>query len=106
MACTCAQYLSTSRVEDTATHRAKIFNILVLQGKLRSAVRWITNRDNGRIFHLGDIYPKTVKHVLEFLLSNHSGTCPPTAGMFKAYGFHPPAFVPVDVTGKTVHSVA
>ena len=44
MACNCAQYLSTTRGEDTVEHRAKIFHIPVLRGKLQSAVRWITDR--------------------------------------------------------------
>ena len=32
-------------------HWAKIFHSLVLRGKLLSAVRWITDREKGRIFH-------------------------------------------------------
>ena len=59
---TCAQYLSTSRGEDTLEHRAKIFHSLVIRGKLRSSVRWITNRDKCGVFQPGDIFPKTCKN--------------------------------------------
>ena len=41
---TFTQYLFTSRGEDTAEHRAKIFHGLVLWVKLSSAIRWITDR--------------------------------------------------------------
>ena len=56
--CTCAQYLSTSRWEDTMEHRAKIFYSLVIQGKLHSSVRWITYMDKGGFFQTGDICPR------------------------------------------------
>ena len=39
---TCAEYLTTSRREDTAEHRAQTYHSLVLRGKLRTTVRWIT----------------------------------------------------------------
>ena len=40
----CTQYLVTVRREETAEHRTKTFHILVLRGKFRTAVRWITER--------------------------------------------------------------
>ena len=42
-------YLTAVRREETAEHRAKIFHGLVLRGKLRMAVRWITEREKGRV---------------------------------------------------------
>ena len=106
MACTCAQNISTRRREETAEHRGKIFRSLVLRDKLHSDFRWITDREKGRVFKLGDICPKTGKPVLEVLRLKHPGARPMTAGRFEAYGGKPPAFVTVDVTGKMVASNA
>ena len=39
------QYLTAVRREETAEHRAKTFHGLVLRGKLRTAVRWMTERE-------------------------------------------------------------
>ena len=83
-ACTCAQYLSTSRGEDTPEHWANILQSLVLRGKLCSAVRWITNREKFGFFQPVVNYPKIVKPVLEVLRFNHPGTRPPMAGSFEA----------------------
>ena len=41
------QYLTAVSREETAEHRAKTFHGLVLRGKLRTAVRWITERKKG-----------------------------------------------------------
>ena len=41
---TCEEYLTLSRREDTAEHRAQTYHSLVLHGKMRTAVRWITER--------------------------------------------------------------
>ena len=64
---TCTQYLSTRKGEDTQEHRSNILHSLVLQGKLRSDFRWITDKNKGRVFQSGDICPKTGKPVLEVL---------------------------------------
>ena len=56
---TCAQYLSASRGEDTSEHRVNIFHILVLKGKICSAVQCITDREKGEVFQLGYICSKT-----------------------------------------------
>ena len=41
----CTQYLTAVRREETAEHRAKTYHSLVLRGKLRTAVRWIAERE-------------------------------------------------------------
>ena len=38
----CAEYLTVARREETAEHRAQNYHSLVLRGKLRTAVKWIT----------------------------------------------------------------
>ena len=44
---TCAQYLTVAHRKESKEHRAKTYHILVLLGKLRMAVQWITERDTG-----------------------------------------------------------
>ena len=39
---TCAQYLTAACREESEEHRDKTYYILVLRGKLQTAVRWIT----------------------------------------------------------------
>ena len=39
---TYAEYLTVARREDTEEHRARTYHSLVLHGKLRKLVRWIT----------------------------------------------------------------
>ena len=51
---TCDQYLSTSRVEDSLEHTAKIYHSLVLQRKLGLVVRWITEREKGGVIQPED----------------------------------------------------
>ena len=46
---TCAEYLTVARREETAEHRTQMYHSLVLRGKLRTAVRWITEREMGSI---------------------------------------------------------
>ena len=81
---TSEQYLATNRGEDSLEHRAKIFHSLVIRGKIRSSVRWITNREKFGFFQPVVNYPKIVKPVLEVLRFNHPGTRPPMAGSFEA----------------------
>ena len=42
---TCAEYLTVARREDSAEHQAQTYHSLVLWGKLRTAVIWITERE-------------------------------------------------------------
>ena len=45
----CKDYLTSARREETAEHRSQTYHSLVLCGKLRSAVRWITERGTGEV---------------------------------------------------------
>ena len=100
------QCLSTIRGEGSTEHQAKIFHILVLSGKLRLFIQWITDRDKGRVFHPGGICLKTGKPVIDVLRLKHPGARLPTMVSFKAYGDQPPAFMSVEITNETVASVA
>ena len=64
MACTCAQYLSTSRGNDSPEHREKIYHSLVLWGKIRLTAYWITEREKGGVLQMGDTCPETGHPVL------------------------------------------
>ena len=44
---TCEQYLSASRRKESEEQREKAFTGLVLRGKLRTAVQWITKGERG-----------------------------------------------------------
>ena len=44
---TCTQYLTAARREESKEHRAQNFRSLVLRGKLRTEVWWITERKTG-----------------------------------------------------------
>ena len=50
---TYAQYLSISRGGYYPDYRAKIYHILVIRVKLQLTVRWITNREKGRVLQPG-----------------------------------------------------
>ena len=41
----CTQYLTVVLREETEEHRAKTYHSLVLRGKIRTAVRWIAERE-------------------------------------------------------------
>jgi hypothetical protein len=78
---------------------------MVLQGKLRQAVRWITQRHKGGILYPDDIDIKTGKPVIDVLQSKHPEARVPDAEDLQHYN-ETPEFVDVDITADTVESVA
>ena len=50
---TCAEYLAVAQREETAEHQAQTFHSLVLRGKLRTAVSWITERKTDGVLQPG-----------------------------------------------------
>ena len=100
------KYLSTSRGEDSTEHRDNIYHSLVLRGKLKSSVQWITKRDNGGVIQPENTCPKTGQTVLDVLRSNHPKVCQPPAQSLEAYRGKPLAMVPLDITYMTVATVA
>ena len=63
----CAQYLTAARREESEEHRAKTYHSLVLRGKLRTAVRWITERETGGVLQPAKLCTKTGERVMEVL---------------------------------------
>ena len=102
---TCTQYLTAVRREDYEEHRAKTYHSLVLQGKLRMAVRWITERDKGGVIQPTDLCNKTGDRVMGVLHTKHPDSRPPTAASLDTYPDRPPELVPVDITDNTVTEV-
>ena len=75
----CKQYLTIIHREETVEHRAKTYHSLVLRGKLRTAVRWITEWEKGGVLLPEDNCTKTVELVMEVLRTKHPDACPPSA---------------------------
>ena len=100
------QYLTAVRREETAEHCAKTFHGLVLRGKLRTAVRWITERQKGGVLQLEGHCTKTGDRVLEVLHAKHPDARLPSAACLDAYLGPPPEMVPVDITYNVVLAVA
>jgi hypothetical protein len=93
--------------------RARAFNAKVLSGRLRPAVRALTNRDQGGVLQPDDVCSKTGRPVLEVLRGKHPAMrdpdpdlTDPDRGSFEAYAEETPTPVPVVITGEVVEQVA
>ena len=96
------QYLTAVRREETTEHRAKTFHGLVLRGKIRTSVRWITESEKGGVLLPEDQCTKTGEHVLEVLRKKHTDARPLSAACLDAYPA-PPERCPA--TADTTSSV-
>ena len=88
-----------------AEHRAQTFHNLVIRGKLWTAVRWITERETGRVFQPEDRCTKTWDRVMEVLLSNHPEAWTPTAASLDSYSYRLQELTPVGITDDTVTEI-
>ena len=75
------QYLTAVRREETTEHQAKTFHGLVLRGKPRTAVRWITEREKGGVLQHEEQCTKRGDRVLEVLHAKHLDARPPVCSM-------------------------
>ena len=75
----CEEYLTVAQREETAEHQAQTYHSLVLRGKLRTAMRWITEWETGRVLQPGDRCTKTGDRVMEVLRAKHPEARTPTA---------------------------
>ena len=78
--CTCAQYLTSTRREESKEHRAKTFHILVLQGNLRMIVRWITKQGTGGRSSAGRAVHQNHGEVDAVAVHQKPGRKPPNRG--------------------------
>ena len=102
----CEDYLTAARREETEDHRDQTYHNLVLCGKLRLAVRWITERETGGVLQPGERCTKTGNRVSEVLRTKHPEARTPTAACLGSYTGRPPELTPVDITDDTVTAVA
>jgi hypothetical protein len=102
---TATAQLSKLQGEETEEQRGKTFSRLVLQGKLCSAVRYLTSREMGGVMLPDDMDAKTGDTVREVLQSEHPESRVPDPSVMEDYGALP-AFVELDVTADAVEQVA
>ena len=57
---TCTEYLTVACREESAKHWSQTYHSLGLWGKLRMAVRWITEREMGGVLQTGERCNKAV----------------------------------------------
>ena len=93
--CTCAEYLTVDRREETAEQWAQNFHSLVLRRKLRTAVMWITERETGGVLQPGDRCTKTGDQVMEVLRAKHPEAQTPTTARLDSYPDRPLELTPV-----------
>ena len=100
------QYLTAVRREETAEHRAKTFHGLVLRRKLRTAMRWITERKKGGVLLQEEHCTNTGEHMIEVLRTKHPDAHPPSAASLNTYTDKLTEMVHVDITDDVVLAVA
>lgn len=97
--------LSKSQSTTTPEQRAKTFHNKVLRGNLRSAVRYITEREKGSILYPDDRDEKSGKPVKEALADKHPSSRRADPTKLPAYN-STPHLVPNVITEDTVTEVA
>lgn len=100
----CDRHTKTSRQECTDEHKVRIFTRLVLQGKLRDATRWITDRSGGAVLLPDSLLPDG-RSVLQILETKHPEQRFPDEEMFMKCDTLP-VMVDIDVTAGHVEKVA
>ena len=100
------QYLTAICREEIAEHRAKTFHGLVRCSKLRTAVRWITERKKRGVLQPNDHCTKTGEPVMEVLRTKNPDARPPSEASLYASPDNPLEMVPVDITDDMVSAVA
>ena len=107
-ACRCDKALkSRHRNLNDGSHIASVFSQLMLQGKIRGAVRWITERSRSGLLAPTDeisVDGSTKKTVPDVLRSKHPDPHPPhTLSLLSENEL--PQFEDLEVTGATIHKV-
>jgi hypothetical protein len=97
--------LARVRGTQTPEQRAKTYARLVLQGKLRAAVRWLTEREKGGVLLPSDLDSKTNEPVIDVLRSKHPDAKVPDISVLEEYETVPD-FVDLDITEETVEQTA
>ena len=90
----CEKFVLAACREDTKNQRESTYTSFVLKGELWAAIRWITNRERGGVYHTRYIFSKTGEIILDVLQANHLEACPETDDIFRPYMGAPPFLVP------------
>jgi hypothetical protein len=80
---------------------AKKFTWLVLQGKLRTAVQWVTEGEKGGVLLPDNMDAKPGEWVIDVLQSKHPDARVPEASKLEDYRTIPD-FVDLDITEKVI----
>lgn len=86
------------------SHKIRIFTRLVMQGKLRDATRWITDRAGGGVLDLNEICSDG-KSVLQCLQSKHPNQMIPDSNLFLSPE-RLPMMTDVDISANHIERVA
>lgn len=87
------QQLAKIQSATTPEQRAKTYHRLVLQGKLRLAVRYLTDQESSGVLMLSNQDAKTRVLVIDVLQSKHPQTRAPTLEDLVQYSGKVPVFV-------------
>ena len=90
----------------TEENRPKTYHSLVLKGKLRSSVRWITEHEKGGVLQPEEICTKTGERVMEVLRIRHPDALSLSASSLYTYLDQPLELVPLEITEDTVTELA
>uniref|UniRef100_A0A8D8RP38 Reverse transcriptase domain-containing protein n=1 Tax=Cacopsylla melanoneura TaxID=428564 RepID=A0A8D8RP38_9HEMI len=85
-------------------HKIRVFTRMVLQGKLRDATRWLTDRSSGGVHKLNDVLPDG-RTVFEVLQEKHPEQLNPDPNLFLSDD-PLPALIDVDVSSNHIEKVA
>jgi hypothetical protein len=99
----------TTSPKAAETHLVSVFTKLMLQGKVKSALRWLSDQSKGKVFHPKDVVEvknsqgvMSKTSVLEVLKSKHPDpVTPPVSALIKCDSL--PSFSDVEVTGAHIH---
>jgi hypothetical protein len=98
-------YLSSKQKGQTDEQRAKVFNMKMLRGDVRGAVKFLTDTEKGGVLLPSAIDDKTGDTVEEVLLSKHPEARVPEASKLPKYD-ELPDLVELDITDDIVQTVA
>ena len=102
----CGEYFTVAWREETAEHWSQTYHSLVLRGKIRTAVWWITKLEMSGVLQPGDRCTKTGDRVMEMLRAKHLEAQTPTEASLELYPDHPLELTPVDIIDDTLTAVA
>ena len=97
--------ISTIRGKDDDVQIANVYTKLVLEGKLRAAVRYVTDREGGGLLQPTDTDEKSGEPIVDVLRSKHPEEQVPEAADLHVYD-EVPDFVDLDITADVVEKVA